>query len=153
MVADSRPGSAKKGRVYVTWTRFQAGTGGGIGRRSPIVFSQSTDGAATWSRSVIISGTSGSFCTIASGTPDNPNACDQDQGSHPVVGPDGTIYVIFGNSNTPTSGVNQHLIVRCPKIGVPVAGTDCSVKANWSKPVKISDDIGTQPTGPDATSG
>ena len=70
-----------------------------VGGRSPIVFSQSKDGGATWSRAVIISGASGTFCTFDSGTPDNPNTCEQDQGSHPVVGPDGTIYVIFGNGN------------------------------------------------------
>jgi hypothetical protein len=140
MIADSRSTSPKKGNVYVTWTRFET-TATPVGGRSPIVFSQSTDGGATWSRQVIISGSSGSFCTVFSGTPDNPNACDQDQGSHPVVGPDGTIYVIFGNGNTPQAGVNQVLMVKCPPT------QDCNDETDWTPPVRIGDLIGTHPIG------
>jgi hypothetical protein len=66
----------------------------------PIYFSQSTNGGATWSPGIEISGASATACTAFSGEA-NPNACDQDQGSDPVVGPDGTIYVTFGNGNTP----------------------------------------------------
>jgi hypothetical protein len=141
MVADSRPNSPKKGRVYVTWTRFET-TATPVGGRSPIVFSQSLDGGATWSRQVIISGASGTFCTVFSGTPDNPNACDQDQGSHPVVGPDGTIYVVFGNGNTPEAGVNQVLMVRCP------VTKNCDTEADWEGPFRVGDLIGTHPIGP-----
>ena len=65
-------------------------------------------------------------------------ACDQDQGSDPVVGPDGTIYVSFNNGNTPTI-VNQQLLVKCP------ASADCSVAANWTAPVKIANDVSAQP--------
>jgi hypothetical protein len=143
MVADSRLSSAKKGRVYVTWTRFEA-NGTPVGGRSPIVFSQSKDGGATWSRAVIISGAAGSFCTVFSGTPDNPNACDQDQGSHPVVGADGTIYVIFGNGNTPLPGINQVLMVRCPPT------KDCEAEADWEGPFLVGDLIGIHPIGPSA---
>jgi hypothetical protein len=140
MVADSRTTSPKKGRVYVTWTRFQA-TATPVGGRSPIVFSQSTNGGATWSPAVIISGISGSFCTVFSGTPDSPNACDQDQGSHPVVGPDGTIYVIFGNGNTPELGINQVLMVKCPPT------SSCDSPTHWTQPVRVGDLIGTHPIG------
>jgi hypothetical protein len=143
MVADSRTTSPKKGRVYVTWTRFQA-TATPVGARSPIVFSQSTDGGATWSPQVIISGTSSAFCTVFSGTPNTPNACDQDQGSHPVVGADGTIYVIFGNGNTPDPGINQVLMVRCPP------NQDCNDASDWEGPFRISSLIGTHPFGPAA---
>ena len=55
MVADSRSTSPKKGRVYVTWTRFET-VPPPLGGISPIVFSQSTDGGATWSPAVVISG-------------------------------------------------------------------------------------------------
>ena len=113
MQADSRDASPKKGRVYLTWTRFET-TATPVGARSPIVFSQSTDGGATWSPQVIISGSNAALCADFSGTPGNPNACDQDQGSHPSVGPDGTIYVIFGNGNTPEAGINQVLIGQVP---------------------------------------
>ena len=140
MVADTRPASRKKGRVYVTWTRFETNATP-VGGRSPIVFSQSRDGGATWSRQVIISGVSGSFCGVFSGTPDSPNACDQDQGSHPVVGPDGTIYVIFGNGNTPEAGINQVLMVRCP------AAKECDTETDWEGPFLIGPLVGTHPTG------
>jgi hypothetical protein len=146
IVADAGASSPKKNNVYATWTRFDLATGVGVGGHSPIDFSQSTDGGATWSAGVEISGANAAVCTIFSGE-SNPNACDQDQGSHPIVGQDGTLYVAFGNGNTPTAGLNQHMIVSCPP------GSDCSNPANWTAPVKISDDYGTQPSGPDAASG
>jgi hypothetical protein len=140
MVADSRPSSPKKGRVYVTWTRFET-TDTPAGGRSPIVFSQSLDGGATWSEQVIISGSNPALCTDFSGTPGDPDACDQDQGSHPVVGADGTIYVIFGNGNTPNPGENQVLMVKCP------ATQDCNDPADWTPPTRVGDLIGTHPVG------
>jgi hypothetical protein len=73
------------------------------------------------------------------------NACDQDQGSDPIVGKDGTVYVAFGNGNTPGVGVNQHLMVKCP------ATADCSNAASWTAPTKIGDDFGFQPHGPVAS--
>ncbi len=146
IVADAGGGSPKKNNVYATWTRFNAATGAGVGANSPIFFSQSTDGGATWSSGVEISGANAAICTAFSGEA-NANACDQNQGSHPVVAPDGTIYVAFLNSNVPGAGVGQHLVVKCP------ANKDCSSAANWSAPVKISDDTGDQPVGPVAATG
>ena len=131
MVADTRPASPKRGRVYVTWTRFQAAN-------SPIVFSQSTDGGATWSPQTVISGSSAVFCTVGSVV---PNACDQDQGSDPVVGSDGTVYVIFGNGNTPLPGINQVLMVKCPP------ANSCNSPADWQGPFRIGTLNGTHPTG------
>src|SRR5436305_609973 len=98
IVADQGAASPKKNNVYATWTRFDFNTGAGVGGHSPIYFSQSLDGGATWSSGVEISGASAA-CAIFSGEA-NPNACDQDQGSDPIVGSDGTIYVTFGNGNT-----------------------------------------------------
>lgn len=137
IVADAGSGSPKANNVYATWTRF-ASTGVGVGADSPIYFSQSTDGGAHWSKGIEISGVNSTYCTVGSGEA-NANACDQDQGSHPVVGPDGTIYVAFFNGNTPVVGVNQHMIVKCP------ANADCSNPTSWSAPVHIVDDIGVQP--------
>ncbi len=145
IVADSTPGSPKKNNVYATWTRF-ALTGAGVGADSPIYFSQSTDGGATWSPGIEISGANATICTAFSGEA-NASACDQDQGSHPIVGPDGTVYVAFFNGNTPIVGLNQHLIVKCP------AGADCSNLASWTTPVFIVSDVGTQPIGPDPVTG
>ncbi len=144
IVADASSTSPKKNNVYATWTRFNAATGAGVKANSPIYFSQSTDGGATWSKGIEISGANAAACTAFSGE-SNVNACDQDQGSHPIVGRDGTLYVAFGNGNTPTNGVNQHMVVTCPAL------RDCTVAANWTAPVKITDDFGTQPVGPNNT--
>jgi hypothetical protein len=144
IVADSHPLSPHANNVYATWTRFNGATGAGVGGNSPIYFSQSTDGGFTWSPGIEISGANATACTVSSGET-NANACDQDQGSHPVVGSDGTIYVAFGNGNTPLPGVNQHLIVSC--------SANCGSASSWSAPVKVSDDFGTQPVGPNSTTG
>lgn len=146
MTADAHRRSPKANNVYMTWTRFNADTGQGVGADSPIYFSQSTDGGATWSKGVEISGSNKKDCTDFSGEKD-PNACDQDQGSHPIVGPDGTIYVSFFNGNTPKVGINQHLFVKC------AASKDCSDQASWTPPVKIADDIDNKPIGPDPDTG
>ena len=146
IVADSNRTSPKSNHVYATWTRFNLATGEGVGGNSPIYFSQSTDGGATWSTGVEISGANAAACTAFSGE-SNANACDQDQGSQPIVGRDGTVYVAFTNGNTPTAGVNQHMIVKCGP------GSDCTKSTSWSAPVKISDDYGFQPFGPVASTG
>ncbi|MGB8327221.1 MAG: sialidase family protein, partial [Steroidobacteraceae bacterium] len=146
IVADAGRASPKANNVYATWTRFDFATGAGVGGHSPIYFSQSTDGGATWSAGIEISGVNTAACTVASGET-SPNACDQDQGSHPIVGPDGTVYVAFGNGNTPLAGVNQHMVVSCGP------GNDCSTTGGWTAPVKISDDYGKQPSGPVAATG
>jgi hypothetical protein len=141
IVADAQAGSIKKNNVYGTWTRFNADTDAGVGADSPIFFSQSTDGGATWSPGVEISGAT-ALCTAFSGEA-IVNACDQDQGSDPIVGPDGTIYVTFGNGNT-SGATNQILIVSC----LPTA--DCSKSASWSAPIKVADLFDFQPVGPSA---
>jgi hypothetical protein len=129
--ADRGLTSPKRDMVYVTWTRFST-------TNSPIYYSQSTDGGATWSPGVEISGANAALCTFGSGGP-NPNACDQDQGSWPFSGPDGTVYVVFANGNTPLFGINQILMVKCPP------ASNCALAASWSAPVKVADLIGTHP--------
>lgn len=146
IVADATASSPKADNVYATWTRFDFATGAGVGGHSPIYFSQSTDGGATWSTGIEISGTSAALCTVGSGEA-NPNACDQDQGSHPIVGHDGTIYVAYTSGNVPGAGIGQHLMVKCP------ASANCSLAASWTAPTKIGADYGLQPFGPDAATG
>ncbi len=139
IVADAWQASPKKNNVYLTWTRF-------TNTNAPIYFSQSTDGGLTWSPGIEISGANPAICTVGSGSV-NPNACDQDQGSDPIVGSDGTVYVAFFNQNVPGAGHNQHVIVKCP-------GTlNCSNAANWSTPARIQEDFDGQPTGPNAVTG
>jgi hypothetical protein len=134
IVADAGSASPKKNNVYATWTRFSA-------TNSPIYFSQSTNGGATWSPGIEISGANPTLCTDFSAS---ANACDQDQGSHPIVGPDGAVYVAFGNYNLPGFGVEQVLVVSCP------ASADCSLPASWTAPVKVGDMLELHPVGPSA---
>jgi hypothetical protein len=142
IVADATASSPKADNVYAnaTYTLFEDG-------HSPIYFSQSTDGGATWSQGIEISGSNADYCTVGSAESD-PNARDQDQGSHPIVGADGTVYVAFLNGNIPGAGIGQHMIVKC----LPTA--DCSDPASWSAPVRMGDiDYGTQPRGSDSVTG
>jgi hypothetical protein len=143
MVADANPGSPKVNNVYMTWTRFRSPEG--FNFDSPIFFSQSTDGGAIWSTGIEING-AGTFCNAFS-LESNPNACDQDQGSDPIVGPDGTIYVTFNNVNSVRFPIGQYLVVKC----APTA--DCSNPASWSAPVRVTTDFALQPFGPDTSTG
>ena len=61
MTADSNPSSPKADNVYMTWTRFNAQN------HSPIYFSQSTDGGATWSDPIEISGSDANICPLGGG--------------------------------------------------------------------------------------
>jgi hypothetical protein len=137
IAADSNPDSPKADNVYMTWTIFQEGN-------SPIFFGQSTDGGATWSEPVEISGSSEEFCTVGNV---EPFACDQDQGSHPTVGVDGTVYVSFGNGNVPGAGQSQVLVVWCPP------DLDCSQESSWNGPTRVSELVGTHPIGDGGNAG
>jgi hypothetical protein len=136
MTADAHVSSPKRDNVYMTWTKFN--TAG----HSPIYFSQSTDGGATWSAGIEISGSNPAICTVPTVGP-----CNDDQGSNPVVAPDGTIYVSFANGNVPGAGIEQVLNVTCP------ASADCSSQASWTAPTKVGDMIATHPVGPPSQNG
>ncbi len=88
------------GRLYVTWTRFAPG-------ENPIYEAHSSDGGVSWSTPKKISGASAWCDGDGTGV---VSPCDHDQGSTSVVGPDGTVYVAFRNSDTPDE--NQVLLVR-----------------------------------------
>jgi hypothetical protein len=135
MTTDTWASSPKRDNVYMTWTRFNAAG------HSPIYFSQSEDGGATWSAPIEISGSDANICPLGGG------ACNDDQGSDPVVGPDGTIYVSFANGNVPGNGIEQVLNVTCP------AAADCSSAASWTSPTKVGDMIATHPVGPPSQNG
>jgi hypothetical protein len=135
MTADANASSPKRDNVYMTWTRFNADN------HSPIYFSQSTDGGATWSAPIEISGSDVNICPLGGGP------CNDDQGSDPVVGPDGTVYVAFANGNVPGNGIEQVLMVSCP------FSADCSNQASWTPPTKVGDMIATHPVGPPSQNG
>jgi hypothetical protein len=129
IAADSSKKSPFRDNVYVTWSRFDCTDEGCI---SPIFFSRSTDHAQTWSRPVMISGNNPAICVggdvLGNGA---PNDCNNDQGSSPVVGPDGTIYVAFNNGNTPNGNPNfQQLLVVSHDAG-----------KTWSPPISIGHDF------------
>jgi hypothetical protein len=137
MAVDNHPHSPFANSIYITWTRFDfhCGTSGTAFCESPIFFSRSTDGGATWSQEKEISGNNPSICINgnASDPSKDPHDCNIDQGSAPIVGPDGTIYVAFNNCNTPTL-VCQQLVVKSSNGGT-----------TWTQPVKVADDFDTQP--------
>jgi len=77
------------------------------------------DGGQSWSSQAEISG-SAAFCVGATGG----TKCNQSQGSVPVVGADGFVYVSFMNFAEPTTtGRDQYLVVRVdPATAHRVAG-------------------------------
>lgn len=109
IAADAHASSPFRDRVYVTWTRyiFNAHTGNYI--QSPIDFVFSTDGGHTFSSPQLISGN-----VLYS------------QGSRPVVGPDGTLYVFWDGATRLATSDSTWM----------VKSTDGG--ATWSKPVAVS---------------
>ena len=135
VVADAGASSPKRDWVYVTWTRIgpeQEDSPGGVREVFPIIFSQSEDGGVTWSAPIEISGEAEGVC---------PTECNLDHASRPFVGPDGTIYVSFGNDNA-IDGGSQILMVKCP------ADADCTQEEAWTEPVIVSNLVGGEPVGP-----
>ena len=105
---NSPQASKCSGNIYVAYTDFHANSGS-----SPIKFSRSTDGGATFSPTKTIS-TGGS-----SGTPHN-------QGVDIAVASDGTIYAAYGAFQGGGNAFNGIAIVK---------STDCGRK--WSQPVFV----------------
>ncbi len=106
---DSHAGSPFQDRVYVSWTRFIFNPINGRYVQSPIAFVYSADGGATFSAPQLIAG----------------NVL-YDQGSHIVVGADGTVYV-FWEGSTRLAMLNSIWMVSSSDGGV-----------TWSKPVAVS---------------
>ena len=110
IAADSHPSSPFRDRVYVSWTRFIfSPADGGTYVQSPIFFAFSTDGGETFSDPVSIVGN-----------------VHFDQGSRPVVGDDGTVYVFFEGSTRLATFSSTYM----------VKSTDGGI--SWSKPVAIA---------------
>jgi len=130
ITVDTHPGSPYYGRFYITWTAFHQGPNGLTYRRSPIVESHSDDGL-TWSVPQEISGNSAALCPYQ--TTGSAGECDENQFSVPTVGPDGTIYVAFQNSQNSAlweAGEqfdDQYLVVTSHDGG-----------ASWSSPVQAA---------------
>lgn len=114
IAVDSQPDSPFRDRIYVTWTRFLFNARNGSYTQSPIAFASSSDGGRTFTTPKLISG------NVLYG-----------QGSRPVVGPDGTLYV-FWDGATRLATRDSTWMVKSTDGG-----------ATWSKPVAIAplDDI------------
>ena len=133
--------------VYVTWTVFKFAANcvtpdnpGGY-CESPIYGSMSTDHALTWSAPEIISGDAPLVCSFgnAFNSTLSPSDCNFDQGSYPVVNPDGTLAVTFNNGNTAAGNPNaQTLGIHCAPTGNSAAGT---AHLNCTPPTKVGDDV------------
>ena len=109
IAADANQGSVFRDRVYLTWTRFifDAATGAYI--QSPIFEAHSADQGATWSGPQLIG------APVLYG-----------QGSRPVVGPDGTVYV-FWDGSTRSASLDSIYMVKSTDGGV-----------TWSSPTAVS---------------
>jgi hypothetical protein len=109
IAVDHNPASPFRDRVYVTWTRFkfQADTGAYV--QSPIAFVSSSDGGRTFTTPKMISG-----------------SAHYGQGSRPVVGPDGSLYV-FWDGSTRLATTDSTYVVKSTDGG-----------ATWSAPKAIA---------------
>jgi hypothetical protein len=140
IAADWRAGQTS---VYITFTDFQASSSckrsfnKGAFCASPIMLSKwtATTTGGSWSTPIEISGHS-PLCvggSTFSNKQANSDACNFDQGSFPVVLPDGSVYVVFSNFNTPTLVDQQlgvHVSANLSSISAPVrVGFDDESKA------------------------
>jgi hypothetical protein len=110
IAADWHVSSPYRDRVYVSWTRFIFNPENGRYVQSPIFFAYSSDGGKTFS------------------TPENVSAnVHYSQGSRPIVGYDGAVYVIFDGSTRLATHDSTYI----------VKSTDGGV--TFGKPVQISE--------------
>jgi hypothetical protein len=117
-------------RLYITWTRFEDEP---LPPASPIYEVHSDNGGRTFSTPHEISGSS-TLCDYLTGG-STVRRCGGNQPSWPVVGPDGTVYVFFRNTDTPAE--NQFLMVKSTDGG-----------ATFGDPIKVADDFDINyPTG------
>ena len=110
IAADWHASSPFRDRVYVSWTRFIFNPQNGRFVQSPIFFAYSKDGGQTFSDPQAVSGN-----VLYS------------QGSRPIVGHDGTVYVIWDGA-TRLSALDGTYIVKSTDGGV-----------TFGKPVKVAD--------------
>jgi hypothetical protein len=143
LTADLYRNSPNRDNIYVTWTVFKFDprcVAGGTQCESPIYGSMSTDHGLTWSTPEQISGTSDALCSFGNALdPTLPfNDCNFDQGSDPIVLPNGNLEVIFNNGNTAAGNPNaQQLGVHCMPSGSSPAGT---AHLNCASPSKVGND-------------
>src|SRR3989442_7715617 len=109
IAVDSNASSPFRDRIYVTWTRFIFNPHNGRYVQSPIAVAVSSDGGETFNDPQLIVG----------------NVL-YDQGSRPVVGPDGTVYV-FWDGSTRLATLDSIWMAKSTDGGL-----------SWSRPVAVS---------------
>ena len=109
IAADWHVSSPYRDRVYVSWTRFIFNPINGAYKQSPIFFAYSTDGGQTFSDPQNVSG-----------------SAHYAQGSRPVVGYDGTVYV-FWEGSTRLASLDSTYMAKSTDGGV-----------TFSKPVEVA---------------
>ena len=116
IAVDSHTTSPYRDRVYVTWTRFIFNPVNGAYVQSPISFASSSDGGRTFTTPKLISS------NVLYG-----------QGSRPVVGPDGTLYVFWDGAKR-LDALDSTWMVKSSDGG-----------ASWSRPVAIAQLVDSDP--------
>jgi hypothetical protein len=109
---------------------------------SEIWGSMSTNHGVTWSTPEPISGSNSNLCRFGdffTGNASDVDKCNFDQGSDPVVVPNGDLEVVFNNGNTPSTE-NQQLGVHCHPTGSSPAGT---AHLNCAPPTLVGRDVAT----------
>ncbi len=157
-IAVDNSGGPRDGRIYVTWSKFEATDSiYAAYDRSAIMMSYSDDGGATWSPVVIpgqaqpgeINGSDATFCTFQADG-EAAGRCDENQGSVPVVAPDGTVYVAFINEQNDAcwGGFDfrdQYLVSHI----TPTGATTFSMDGPYQAVDCMIDGIGDYPTNTD----
>jgi len=148
ITADSYVNSPNHDNVYITWTVFDfKNTCRGGAPNNPtfcssaIFGSMSTDHGLTWSTPEEISGNSPGVCFFGNFFDPSlsPSQCNNDQGSDPVVLPDGRLAVVFNNGNTGPGDPNaQQLAITCSPSGQSQNG---SAHFNCVAPVRVASDV------------
>jgi len=135
IAADVFASSPYRDAVYATWTGFAFGCGAGGTDycASPIYFARSTDQGRTWSAPKLISGVSHDLCRGGNlfDPTANPEGCNFDQGSQPIVRPNGDLVVVFNNGNTAADNPNGQQLAVVSRDG----GT------TWSAPALVGADV------------
>jgi hypothetical protein len=110
IAVDHNPTSPFRDHIYVTWTRFLFNAHNGAYVQSPIFFVASSDGGRTFTSPKSIAG------NVLYG-----------QGSRPVVGPDGTLYV-FWDGSTRLATKDSTYMVKSTNGG-----------ASWTSPRQVAE--------------
>jgi len=122
---DNHVGSPFQNRIYVTWTNFASdGT-------AYIFESYSSDYGEHFSPPHLVSANAPELCANTFGVATPNGSCNENQFSQPLVGPDGTLYVVYDNYNNAVKGNDNRNQILLSK------STDGG--NTFTSPVKVAD--------------